>query len=102
MSTHNKTCFGYSYGGKKEKKNFVHHFCHLPEKGTKETEEIVGKMKETDREEMEEIKTFLSTKPCRTVSQHQLDTPVHKIHNTFAIPNYTLNNVVNEDKTVQI
>ena len=29
-------------------------FCHLPEKGTKETEEIVGKMKERDREEREE------------------------------------------------
>ena len=94
------------------KKTLVGHFCHLPEKGTKETEEIVGKMKERgreEREETEEIKTFLSTltcykdsKPCHTVSQYQLDTPVHKIHNTFAIPNHPLNNVVNEDKTVQI
>ena len=73
-------------------------FCHLPEKGTKEKEKIAGKMKERDREEREEteeIKTFLSTltcykdsKPCHTVSQYQLDTLVHKILNTFAIPNH--------------
>ena len=31
----------------------VGHLCHLPEKGTKETEEIVEEMKEKDWEERE-------------------------------------------------
>ena len=60
--------------------------CRLLEKGRKETEEIVEKMKERNRnesEETEEIKTFPSTltcykdsRPCPTVSQYQLDAPV--------------------------
>ena len=43
------------------------HFCHLPEKGRREIEEIIQEMKEGDmgerkmneNEETEEIKTFL-------------------------------------------
>ena len=34
--------------------------CHLPEKGRREIEEIVEKMKEKEENETEEIKTFLS------------------------------------------
>ena len=57
--------------------------CHLPEKGRKEVEEIVEEIKERDREETEEIKTFHSALTCYkdsqlgpTVSQYQLDAPV--------------------------
>ena len=68
--------------------------CHLPEKGRKEIEEIVEELKERDREERqtlmkvkktEEIKASpphlplsatKASRPCPTVSQFGLDTPV--------------------------
>ena len=66
-------------------------FCVISQKKGEEIEETVeemkemgqGEMKMNDREETEEIKTFPSTltcckdsRPCSTVSQYQLDTPV--------------------------
>ena len=62
--------------------------CRLPEKGTREIEEIVEEMKQMDSgdrkinesEETEEMKTFPSTlscckdsRPCPTISPYQLD-----------------------------
>ena len=68
--------------------------CRLQEKGRKEIEDIVGEIKERDREErgtgMKGKKTnkniplypylLKDSKSCPTVSQYQLDTQVTKIH----------------------
>ena len=65
--------------------------CRIPEKGRREIEEVFEEMKDRIRgerkmngsEETEEIKTFplsltccKNSRPCPTVSQYQLDTPV--------------------------
>ena len=68
-------------------------FCHLPEKGRKEIEEIVEEMKERNREERRAgmkvkklkknipsstITYYRDSWPCPTVSQYQLDALVIK------------------------
>ena len=68
--------------------------CCLPEKGRKETEEIVEEMKERDREERNRNESeetdkykhspstftcYKDSRPCPTVSQYWLDAPVTKV-----------------------
>ena len=66
--------------------------CRLPEKGRKEIEEIVVKLKERNREERETgmkvkkqkkrkhspstLNCYKDSRPCPTVSQFQFDAPV--------------------------